>query len=620
MLSLPKCCRTWLILSLSCVPLLLVVGRASDDIPASRARILEDVKFLSQDDRMGRGVGTKGLDDAAEYIRTQFQKAGLQPGMPDGTFFQSFEMPNGSVLGEPNWLAFEHADGKKMELEFKQSFVPASISGPGKIRGGVAFVGYGITAPRANYDDYDGIDVRDKVVVVMGRGPRQSAEADQKSDPHAAIGSRQMDLRQKAANAASHGAAAMLFVHDPQFTKDHPDRLMEFGELSDFRVAKIPVAQLTQDVANEILKTAGQKSLAELQSAIDADMKPHSIVLPGWTGTGEIQVTQKYASVRNVLGAVRGEGPLADQYVVIGAHYDHLGLGEVGSMAPGSKEIHNGADDNASGTSGVLELARRFAGRRQPLPRSLLFVTFTGEERGLIGSDHYVKSPAVPLEQTVAMVNLDMIGRLRNEKLIVEGVGTAAEFRPLVESLGSERGFNIKAVAAGMGPSDQTSFCLKHVPVLFFWTDYHADYHKPSDDWEKIATDGLDRIVGLVEEVVLRVASAETRPQFINVPAPSPVAGQGDSGGERAYLGTIPAFGEEGEGVLLSGVTSGSPADKAGIAGGDAIVQIGTLQVGNLQDMQTALESHRPGDTIKVTVRRGTLRITYPVTLGRRKN
>ena len=230
-----------------------------------------------------------------------------------------------------------------------------------------------------------------------------------------------------------------------------------------------------------------------------------------------------------------------------------------------------------------------------------------------------MKHPAVPLEQTAAMVNLDMIGRLREDKLIVEGVGTASQFSALIDSLNSDRHFQISPVRAGIGPSDHTSFCQNKIPVLFFWTNYHEDYHKPSDDWEKISIEGLDRVVGLVEEVVVALASAESRPEFVEVPVKMAHSGQAVGGGDRAYLGSIPAFdAEDVDGAMLSGVQPGGPAEQAGIRGGDVIVRVGDLEVHNLQDLTVALTRYKAGQRVKITVRRGTLRITYSVTLTTR--
>ncbi len=590
-----------------------------EDTPAT-ARLLADIKYLASDELEGRGVGTKGLDLAAEYVREQFKRAGLKPAVAGESFFQEFELPNGSRLGQTNRLTLNGPNGKTIELAFNKDFIPIALSGTGRFDAPLVFAGYGITAPEFNYDDYADADVKGKVVVVMRHEPVQTED----ENPHAPFlgkaDTQHAAIKRKAANAARHGAAAILIVTDPYSLRSQPDKLFEFGYGEEWRTLSIPLAQITRSVADTILKSGAGKTLADFEAAIDAGLKPQTAEIKGWRCTGEITVEQKQAKVKNVLGVLEGRDPRADETIVIGAHMDHLGYGESGTLAPGVKEIHNGADDNASGTTGVIELARRLARRDQPLARRVLFATFTGEERGLLGSEHYVKNPAVPLEKTVTMINLDMIGRLKNEKLIVEGVGTAKEFRPLVESLNSTRRFKLSPVTSGIGPSDQTSFYQKRIPVLFFWTDYHPDYHRPSDDWDKISLEGLDRVIGLVEDVAVELANAESRPEFIETPMKAPAGAAADACGERPYLGSIPAFGEEVDGVLLTGVSPGSPAEKAGIRAGDTIVQFGAIEVHSLQDLQVALTSHKPGETVKVIVLREKERKSISVTLTRRSN
>jgi hypothetical protein len=421
----------------------------------------------------------------------------------------------------------------------------------------------------------------------------------------------------KALNAAKRGAVAVIYVSAPHMLKDQPDKLISFGQAKGSGAAKIPQVQLARATVDDVLQAALGKDLAQIDAAIENDLKPFTSPLDGWTCSGEITVRQIRADVKNILGVLEGSGPHANETIVLGAHYDHWGYGGEGSAAPGSQEIHNGADDNASGTAGIIELARRLAGRDKPLGRRILFAAFTAEEHGLIGSEHYVSNPAIPLDQTVAMINFDMIGRLREDKLIVYGTGTAPEFMPLLEKLNKNRKFSLRPIATGQGPSDQTSFYVKNIPVLHFFTDSHPDYHKPTDDTDKVSIEGVDRVISLVEELIVELANAKSRPSYVKV---KEAAGQGDpAAGERAWLGSIPAFGEEVDGTLLTGVTAGSPADKAGIRGGDIIVQVGAIEIHSLQDLQDALVSHKPGDTVKITVRRGNQRITYPVTLSRRQ-
>ncbi len=340
---------------------------------------------------------------------------------------------------------------------------------------------------------------------------------------------------------------------------------------------------------------------------------------------------------RNVLGLLRGSDPaLAASAVVVGAHYDHLGHGEFGSLGPVG-EIHNGADDNASGVAAMLEAARRLASGPRP-PRSILFIAFTGEELGLIGSSYYTTHPTVPLDRTLAMINLDMVGRLEDHALIVYGVGTAPEWKEIVERADAEEGIPLAYEAAGYGPSDQTSFYASDIPVLHLFTNVHGDYHKPSDDWQKIDAGGLGKVAELTANLAAAVANRETRLTLI------PGVGEREqrAGGYGAWLGTVPDFTPVERGVLLSGVTAGSPAEVAGLRKGDILVGLENATpvpvcpgdpagpdvgpepplcafvIDDLQGFTDALGAHKPGDEVVVRyIRDGTER-TGRTTLGDR--
>ncbi len=320
---------------------------------------------------------------------------------------------------------------------------------------------------------------------------------------------------------------------------------------------------------------------------------------------------------RNVIGMIQGTDPdRAHEYIVIGAHYDHLGLGGRGSLDPDSVGVvHNGADDNASGVVALLEVARRLS--LQPPPQSVLFIAFSGEELGLLGSTAYVKSPSVPMEHVTAMVNFDMVGRLRDDKLIVYGVETATEFRPILDSLNDHHHFALSAQGGGYGPSDQTSFTVAGRPVLHFFTGTHTDYHRTTDDWEKINFEGIERVASFATDVVRAIAR---RPSLTFVDSPPPPAPSGESrtSGYGAYLGTVPDMSENPGGVLLSGVRAGGPADLAGITAGDIIIKIGDHDVVDLQGMTDALRAYAPGDVVEIVVRRGEMERTVTVTLGSR--
>lgn len=319
--------------------------------------------------------------------------------------------------------------------------------------------------------------------------------------------------------------------------------------------------------------------------------------------------------VANVVALLPGRGALAGGAVVIGAHYDHLGRGGFGSLAPDSTGVvHNGADDNASGTAAIVEVARLLAGREAPNHRAVVFVAFTAEELGLIGSTHYVGSPARPLDSTVAMLNLDMVGRLRNGRIAAFGAETAREFPQLVDSLNIAYGLDLAASGDGYGRSDHQSFFAAGVPVLHFFTGSHEDYHRPGDDPEKINVAGIVRIARFVADLAWSLATRDAPLTFVEGEFKQPSV----SGGYGAYLGTIPDMTGSPGGVRLSGVRSGSPADSAGIAGGDIIIGIGEFEVADLYDMTDALRTYHPGDTVTVRVRRGHEVLALTATLGRR--
>ena len=323
---------------------------------------------------------------------------------------------------------------------------------------------------------------------------------------------------------------------------------------------------------------------------------------------------------KNVIGILPGRDPvLRNETVIVGAHYDHLGLGGFGAMdSPDSTgRVHNGADDNASGAAALLAIATRL--RASPPARTVVFIAFSGEELGLLGSDYYVKHPLYPLTATEAMINLDMVGRLKNDKLIVYGTGTAAEFPALLDSLNWYAKFDLRPQPEGYGPSDQTSFYAAKIPVLHFFTDLHSDYHRSTDDWDKINAQGLVRVADFAAAMTTALANRPTRLTFVDVPPPAPKAGAAVTSGYGAYLGTIPdmASGEAG-GVKITGVSKGSPAELAGMQGGDMITKIGDYDVADLAGMTDALRAYKPGDKVVVVVMRDGVEKKLDVTLGKR--
>jgi hypothetical protein len=325
---------------------------------------------------------------------------------------------------------------------------------------------------------------------------------------------------------------------------------------------------------------------------------------------------------KNVIGILPGRDPvLRNQTVILGAHYDHLGLGGFGSLDPDSTgRVHNGADDNASGIAALIQVAARLAA--SPPARTVVLIAFSGEELGLLGSAHYVKEPIYPLAGTLAMINLDMVGRLRAGRLIVYGAKTAKEFPALLDSLNWYAGLDLKAQGDGYGPSDQSSFYAAKRPVLHLFTDLHEDYHRTTDDWDKINVDGLKRVADFALGLVTALANRRAPLAFVDVPASLPVQTStttaATSPGYGAYLGTVPDLAGAPGGVRLVGVRAGSPAEKAGLRGDDIITKIGATETPDLQAMTDALRSYRPGETVDIVIRRGSSVTTLRATLGTR--
>ena len=645
---------------------------AADETSAIEKRLADSARYLSSDELEGRGTETKGLELAAQHIAEAFRQAGLRTDLFDGRPFQEFQLTTSAKVGKNNRVSLvgpaapDGGEPQRIELKLDEDFMPLPMSGSGSFDLPLVFVGYGITAKDVGYDDYEGVDVTGKAVVILRHEPQQA-------DPHSVFdgtkNSAHAPFTRKVSNAFEHGAAAVVFCTDEfeiqkRVTQAYDkwrqalDRLAEaHAELEQTKAETIeeievqrgrfdelirqvekwsdriqaendpvlafsrggpggegrdfPVIHCRRAVLDGAVQTALGTDLATLEEQIDHGFAPKSGPLVGWRLTGEVQIERHRAEVDNVVGVLEAEGPLAEETLVIGAHYDHLGFGEPGSLAHGNKAIHNGADDNASGVAVLIEIARQLAARGERLPRRVVFVAFAGEERGLLGSGYYVRNPVAPIEQTIAMINLDMVGRLSGDKLIVSGSGTAPSFDGLLDRLAEEQGFNLTKKPSGFGPSDHSSFYSKKIPVMHFMTGTHKDYHRPSDDFEKLNIPGMRRIGAMIVDVAEVLAGAEQRPVYIAVARPKATSG----GGDRPYFGSIPDFAGEGPGYAISGVTEGSPAQKAGLAGDDVIIQFGDSKIGGLEDFDSALRKYEGGDRVPVTVRRDGKQQTFQVTL-----
>ncbi|HEU5132634.1 MAG TPA: M20/M25/M40 family metallo-hydrolase, partial [Pyrinomonadaceae bacterium] len=436
----------------------------------------------------------------------------------------------------------------------------------------------------------------------------------------------------------------IVVAREATFRNDHLTDLIYDNNGGE---AGIPVVVISRQSIDKILAPSNT-TLAQLEQATTAKTLGTNRALTGQI-TLASDVTRNQAPAYNVIGVLEGSDPvLKNETIVIGAHYDHLGRGGEGSLAPRSGEIHHGADDNASGTAGVLELARIFSTQQPKLKRTVIYIAFGGEEEGLLGSNYYVNHPIAPLDKTVAMINMDMIGRMKDRKLVIGGVGTAKEWKQLITQANMSQKVNITANAGatapagvpivvsangrpimtvdpngafeltmnedGYGPSDHSSFYSKQVPVLFFWTGTHNDYHKPSDTFDKINYNDEARILSLVARIVRDVDAADQRLTFATAKSDPP-----RGGGFRVYLGTIPNYADSTDGLLLDGVRDDSPAAKAGLKAGDRIVKIGTRDVKNVYDYTYALGEMKAGQEYVIEVKRGSEKLTLKITPEARK-
>lgn len=567
-----------------CIAFCAVAALASDMATDS---YIAHIRFLASPELKGRRTGTPECDRAADYIAEQFKKAGLKP--VNGGYFQQYEVTAKTGLGKKDSLVIVNGS-RQSTLKETEDFVPLNLSGNGSASGQVVFAGYGISAPDYHYDDYSGVDAEGKIVMVLRHEPGELTTKNQLANS---------GIESKVVNAKLHGARGVLLVNRPS----DEDSLEKFTLLTATGDYGIVVEQISTRVADQLLAPANE-SVAQVVGEIDHENKPHTLPLPDVKAELTVDLTEENRGTRNVVGYLPGE---TSEYIVIGAHYDHLGLGEQDALDPSMKgTVHPGADDNASGTSGVIELAGHFS-RMGKQKRGFLFLCFSGEEEGLLGSAWYVNHPMETLSDAVAMINMDMIGRLRDDKVYVGGLGTGSTFKPIVTAATDKEHFAAdESQMGGYGASDHTSFTTKQIPTLFFFSGLHSDYHKASDTVDKINGPDAVRLLDEVADIAESLAQAPERPQFIRVQEP-PHSGSVSSSGSSGYgpyFGSIPDFGGPANGVRFSDVRDGSPAAKAGFKPGDVMVEFDGKAIQNLYDFTYALRAHKPGDNVKVKVLR----------------
>ncbi len=616
-------------------------------------RLRQVIAYLASDALEGRRTGTPGANDAAHYIAGEFNRFGLRPGLQmarpartrgetQARYLQPFPYVSQVELGGNNLFLIN--PGKADDIAFYrvgEDWMPLGFSSNGSVKSSeMIFAGYGISSGELKYDDYAASDAKGRVAIVFAGTP----DGDNPHGQFALAGG----IRFKVAAARAAGAQAILIIASEE--KLNEDRLARLS-YDNSGEAGIPVLVISRRLAAKLLgavnhdlssfeKSADVRTMHPSRTA-PSNINPTTTLIPerqderlpvaGLKMDLSVNVLRHESPSFNVVGILPGTDPkLKSEAIVIGAHYDHLGMGGEGSGSLSAKTgIHHGADDNASGVAGLIELARMLSS--QKLRRTIVFIAFSGEEEGLIGSNYYVNHPIVPLTNTVAMINMDMIGRLKENQLIIGGIGTASDWRSLVNDKNALAGLRAAQATTnsvwvaqpfvltlnedGYGPSDHSSFYGKQVPVLFFFTGSHNDYHKPSDTAEKINYEGEARIVALVSDIVRDVDKNDKRPTYTVAKSES----QGRTGGFRVYLGTIPNYAEANDGLRLDGVREDSPASKAGLEAGDRIVKMGGHGVKNVYDYTFALGEMKAGQEYEVEIFRGSKQLTLKITPAARK-
>jgi Tol biopolymer transport system component len=592
--------------------------------PFAPTKLSNDVAYLASEKLEGRFTGSKGAELAAAFLAQRLRAAGLQPIGDSNTFFQRFEFNSGvRVITNQNHLLI-HREQNSVLFTAEKDFRPLAFSENGYMEGTVVFAGYGLAVPGKageGYDSYAGLNVSNKIVLALRYVP-EDVEPKRRQELNRYAG-----LRYKAMIARERGAKAILFVTGPN--SPNAGALVALDYDSSTAGSGIIAASVTSNFVAQLFAGSGRE-LKKLQSALDTE-NPHAeggFALTNARVSITTALERLRKSDRNVLAYLPPRGavnvsPPNSQAVLVGAHYDHLGFGESGAMLRAGEEnkIHPGADDNASGTATVLALAEELAAERaknsNAFSRGILFAFWSGEEVGVIGSSHFAAHPTMPLSNIVACVNFDMVGRLRDNKLMLQGVGSSPAWKRLVEKRNVAAGFNVVLQDDPYLPTDVTPLYSHGIPVVNFFTGSHDDYHRPTDTAEKLDYTGMERIAKFARGMLLDLSSTNAPPEYARV-----ASNKGEAGGRenlRVYLGTIPDYATDVQGVKLSGVRAGSPAERAGLKGGDVIVEFAGQKIANIYDYTYALDAAKIGKPTQVVVKRGNQRITASVTPDARK-
>jgi hypothetical protein len=582
-----------------------ILAAQNNNPEITSSEIQDHINYLASDQLEGRMTGTPELYIAAEFLKKEFESYGLKP-LFNGSYFQEFPFMEKLELSSENILELNFENESLSESYYMvvgSDYTTLSFSDNLLVESELVFAGYGISAEELDYDDYANVDVKDKIVVVFRNHPDMES-------PHSEF-EQYSSLRYKTTIARDRGAKGIIFLNTSDKTNDE---LITLKYDNAGKIKDISAVQLKRNLADDMFRNYNT-DIFSIQKLIDSLKTPASFTLKNYSAKILTDVKEVRGTSVNIGAYIdAGNENFKDEYLVIGAHFDHLGWGGDNSLYMGEPSIHNGADDNASGTTGLLELAEKFTSIKNQLDRKIVFIAFSGEELGLLGSSYVVNNFPIPIENNITMINMDMIGRLNDKNdLIVYGTGTSSKWKNILDDK-NEYDLNLTFNDEGFGPSDHSSFYGKKVPVLFFFTGTHSDYHKPSDDADKINAAGQEKVLKFIYDVALTIVNSETKPDYISVERKD----TGKMTGTKVYVGTVPDFAGEVDGYKLGGVTDGSPAAKAGLQAGDIITQFGDKKISNIYDFTYALGNYVPGDKVKVLAKRGEEELIFDIELGSR--
>jgi hypothetical protein len=566
---------------------LVQTKRSTSDSEISEDEIMGHIRYLSHEKRGGRYPGSRGSKDVIAYITKQFKSYGVQPGVKN-SFVQPFEINSDIVLGDSNYVK---VNNKTLSPEI--DYIPFSFSSSGVYKGEAVFAGYGfkINTDDLVWNDYKSINVKGKWVIVMRHSPER--------DLQHSVFLKHSSLHKKMLVARDEGALGIIFISQIEDPNLYPLKYLD-----GYKDSGIPVLHLSNSSADKILKKDGW-TREQIQDYMNTKLKPLSFTLSE-TIEAKVNLSLITSRAANIIGLIKsGNREFRDEYIVIGAHFDHVGNGghSSGSRKPETVAVHPGADDNASGTAGLLELAQKLASQKGRLKRSILLIGFDAEEKGLLGSKYFIENPSVDISKIKAMINMDMIGRMKDSTFTVGGVGSSPVFENLLDSLSAYKNFKLNKTKPGYGPSDHASFYSKNIPVLFFFSGFHDEYHTPEDTWKLINLKGQKQILNLVYDLTFNLSRSQKPPSFSE-------AGPKNRSMEtrssfKVTFGIVPSYSSSVIGLEIDQISdSKGPAARAGLINGDVIKSINGKKINDIYEYMERLSELNPGLEVPVEIDR----------------